>query len=138
MVAALVAGMPAGAQDAGLWPVEKEQKDRALLPAGAQKAKALALYIKATRALEEGGTKEALTLFKDAMALDPGNGILTSRVASLTAATGRPDEARRLLEDAVKRRPRDEAPLLALTHFLVARQGENAKARAEAFTIVRQ
>ncbi|HWB07346.1 MAG TPA: tetratricopeptide repeat protein [Verrucomicrobiales bacterium] len=117
-----------GGQDAGLWPVETEQKDRALSKAGAQKAKAMAHYLQAARTLDEQGTEEALPVFKEVLALDPASSVLMSRVASLAAAAGQPQEAKRLLEAAVKGHPKEEGPLLALMRLLVDQKHAEAMA----------
>ncbi|HEX2748008.1 MAG TPA: tetratricopeptide repeat protein, partial [Verrucomicrobiales bacterium] len=126
------------AQDAGLWPEETIQKDRALLPAGGQKAKSLALYLKASRILREEGPEEALPLLREAMALDPGDSTLAGRTASLAVSAGQPEEARRLLEETVKRHPDDEGPLFALTRFLIDHQGPDAQSHAAVLSFVRK
>ncbi len=136
--AAWLLPVPACAQDAGLWPQETVQKDRALLPAGEQKAKSLTLYLRASRTLREEGPEEALPLFREAMMLDPGDSTLAARTASLAASAGQPEEARRLLEETVKRHPNEEGPLFALTRFLIDHQEPDAQSHAAVLSFVRK
>lgn len=112
-------------------------KGRALLPGGAQKAKAMALHVRANRVLEEKGAAAALPVFREIMALDPGNSSLAGRVASMAAAAGEPGEARRLLEEAVAKNPGAEGPVVALTRFLISRMDDGVQAQAEAVTMLR-
>ena len=139
LLCALAGASAAPSNEAGVWPAESErQKDAVLRPAGVQKAKALALFIKANRVLNERGAKDALPLFKEVMALDPADARLAGRVASMAAAAGQPNEARDMLEEAVKRNPGVEGPAVALARFLIGRQHEGVQSHAEALTMVRQ
>lgn len=127
------------AATAGVWPAANERRaDLALQAAGTQQARALALYLKATRVLRAEGPEAALPLFREVMALDPGDSALAGRVASLAVSAGHPEEARRLLEAAVKQHPDAEGPALALAHFLLNRQDEGPQAFAEALDTVRK
>lgn len=138
-VALVLLSTPAAAGDAGVWPAGKERRpDKALQPAGAQQAKALALYLKATRVLETQGPKAALPVFREVMALDPADSALAGRVASLAVEAGLPAEARQLLEDAVKKNPDAEGPAVALAQLLISRQQESVQAFAEALDMVRK
>ncbi len=136
MAAAFTCGIHA--QDAGLWPVETSRDGPALQPAGERKAKVLTLYLRASQTLREAGPAAALPLFREALALDPGNSTLLTRLASMANATGDPGEARRLLEEATRLHPGKEAPLLELLRFQLDQAGENAEARAKALTAVRE
>jgi len=138
---AALGGLMAGAaaNDAGVWPAEKERRaDLVLRPAGAQQAKAHALYWQAAQVLASSGPKAALPLFKEVMALDPGDSALAGRVASLAVQAGQPDEARRLLEEAVKKNPDAEGPAVALARFLTARQQDSVQDFAAALETVRK
>lgn len=127
------------AQDAGVWPAPNErQPGRALPQVAAQRAKAMATWVKAVRVRAEQGAIAALPLFKDVMSLDPGNSALAGRVAELAAAAGQPNESRRLLEEAIQGNPASEGPAVALARFLVSRQQESVQSHAEALTLVRQ
>lgn len=125
--------------EAGVWPAKDERRaDLALQSGGAQRAKALALYLKATRTLRSEGPKAALPLFREVMELDPGDSALAGRVASLAEEAGQPEEARRLLEAAVNQHPETEGPALALAGFLISRQNDSVQAFAEALDQVRK
>ncbi len=138
--AVLVAMLPVvAAQDAGMWPAPNEGRTgQALPPGGAQRAKAMALYIKAIRVQSQKGAQSALPVLKEVMALDPENSALAGRVAALAASAGQPNEARKLLEEAVQKHPANEGPAVALARFLVSRQQDSVQAHAEALTLVRQ
>lgn len=127
------------AQDAGVWPSPKETRPGLdLRPGGAQRAKAMALYVKALQVRAEKGVAAALPLLREVMGLDPGNSGLAGSVAEMAAAAGLPNEARRLLEEAVQRHPDSEGPAVALARFLVSRHQDGAQAHAEALVMVRQ
>lgn len=129
----------APSEDAGVWPAAKEKRaDMALRPGGVQRAKSLALYLQATRVLESEGVRVALPLFKEVMALDPGDSALAGRVVALSIQAGQSVEARRLLEDAVKNNPEAEGPAVALAGFLIGRQEEGIQSHAEALGMLRK
>jgi tetratricopeptide (TPR) repeat protein len=129
----------AAANDAGVWPAAEERRaDLALRPAGAQQAKAHALYLQAAQVLASSGPKAALPLFREVMALDPDDSALAGRVGSLAVLAGQPDEARRLLEEAVKKNPDAEGPAVALARFLLTRQQDSVQDYAAALESVRK
>jgi Flp pilus assembly protein TadD len=129
----------AAANDAGVWPAEKERRaDMALFAAGARAAKAHALYVKAVQVLASAGPKAALPVFQEVMALDPNDGALAGRVASVAVQAGQAGEARRLLEQAAKQNPDAEGPAVALARFLIARQQDSVQSFAEALETVRK
>lgn len=128
----------AESDSAGVWPGPAErQPSRALRSEGAQRAKAMTLYFRATRVLEEKGPQDALPLFREVMMLDLTHAGLADRVASLAVTAGQPGEARRILEEAVRRRPDAEGPAAALAEFLVSHQDENVQVHAEALGMVK-
>ncbi len=102
------------------------------------RAKAVALYVKALQVRADKSVAAALPLLREVMALDPGNGELAGSVAEMAAAAGLPNEARRLLEEAVQRHPGSGGPAVALARILVTRQQDGAQAHAEALVMARQ
>jgi len=118
-------------------PAQERDGTRQLSADGARRSQAMLLYTRASRLLAEKGSAAALPVFREAMALDPGNSRLAGKVASLAAAAGQPGEARRLLEVAVAKSPTDPAPLAALARFLLAHQDDNVQSHGEALTTIR-
>ncbi len=90
----------------------------AVRAATSRRAAALSLFYKARRLEQEADDAQALKVYLESAALDPGHPSLNQRLVDLFTRTGRLNEALALLEKTVVRFPKDPEALLTLARFL--------------------
>lgn len=104
----------------------------------ARRSAALALFYKARRLEQEADDSQALQVYLEAAALDPGHPALTHRLVGLYTRTGRIKEALALLEKSVTQFPKDPGALLALARFLENHSQGDPEGQKRALRIAEQ
>jgi len=109
---------------------EPQVEDPLLAELNALRRGARPAYIKAMKAVQQGGYDQAVGLFREGLNRDPGN--LNARVSLARALylSGRPDQARRELEGVIKAQPNH---LLALFLMGVLVDLEDAASEAASY-----
>jgi tetratricopeptide (TPR) repeat protein len=115
----LAAPISPGSKFADAWASEyrKAEADLELTEENANRADAMAEFLRASAADERGDADEALDGWKRAAQLDPANPELAIKVAFELAKRNEPGEAIRVLKDTIAIAPREPKPLIYLSQI---------------------
>ena len=112
--------------------------DQALTAEGAERAHALALYYKGNELTADGKIDEAVSTFREVIAIDPTNIELAARTAAMLAQLGKDDEAVVVVEGAKTANPNDVAGAVALVDFLRSFRRGDEPAQARMMEVARE
>jgi tetratricopeptide (TPR) repeat protein len=123
---------------ADLPPYSPPAPETELLPAAAQRAKALALFYKGRRLEKELDDDLALEAYTAAMKIEPHNVSLASRMATLMANMGKYTEALALLEKSLSQNETDPDSWITLSRYCLKNHHDSDEIKAKALQYAKQ
>lgn len=134
----IAAPLSPGSKYADVWPSEYRaaESDLLLSPEAEDRAKAMAEFIRASNAEENGDADVAIEAWKRAATLDPANAELAVKVAFELAKRNEPSEAIRILKDSIAAAPKEPRARIYLSQVYAKHLNKPELALPEALKAV--
>ena len=134
----IAAPLSPGPKYADAWPSEYRvaESDLLLSPEAEDRAKAMAEFVRASNAEENGDADVAIEAWKRAASLDPANAELAVKVAFELAKRNEPSEAIRILKDSIAAAPKEPRARIYLSQVYAKHLNKPELALPEALKAV--
>ncbi len=134
----LSAPLSPGPKYADAWPsgYRAPEEDLLLTQVSEDRAKAMAEFVRASKAEDDGDADAAIEAWKRAATLDPTNAELSVKVAFELAKRNEPSEAIRILKDCIAAAPKEPKPRIYLAQIYAKHLNKMELALPEALKAV--